>query len=174
MTTKRLLAGMLIPMLLLCPALLFSQGKIISGKVTDAKEGTPISGVSVLPKGASRGTVTGTDGTFRLTVNNDVKALVFSSIGFGTREMAINGDNLSVSLTAANTALNEVVVVAYGSRRKGDLTGAVTAISAKDFQKGAIASSEQLLLGKVAGLQVTSGGGSAGGGSRIRIRVALL
>ena len=116
MTTKRLLAGMLIPMLLLCPALLFSQGKNISGKVTDAKDGTPISGVSVLPKGSSRGTVTGTDGTFRLTINNEVKALVFSSIGFGTREMTINGDNLSVSLTAANTALNEVVVVAYSSR----------------------------------------------------------
>jgi len=63
-----------------------------------------------------------------------------------------------------------VVVVAYGSRKKGDLTGAVTSVSSKDFQKGFIPSSEQLLQGKVAGLQITSGGGSAGGGSKIRIR----
>src|SRR5205085_6944237 len=75
-----------------------------------------------------------------------------------------------VSLAVVNQQLNEVVVIAYGSKRKGDLTGAVTSVSAKDFQKGAIASSEQLLQGKVAGLQITSGGGSAGGGSKIRIR----
>ena len=161
---------MLIPLLLLCPALLFSQGKIISGKVTDAKDGSPVRGVSVSPRGSSNGTVTGADGTFRLQVNDNVKLLNFSSIGFGTKEVPVNSTNLSVSLTAVNTALNEVVVVAYGSRKKSDLTGAVTAISAKDFQKGAIASSEQLLQGKVAGLQVTTGGGSAGGGSRIRIR----
>lgn len=63
-----------------------------------------------------------------------------------------------------------MVVVAYGTRRRGDLTGSVTAVTSKDFQKGVITSSEQLLQGKVAGLQVTTGGGSAGGGSRIRIR----
>ena len=171
MTTKRLLTRMFIPlMLLLCPAMLFSQGKIISGKVTDAKDGSPVSGVTVLPKGSARGTVTGVDGGFRISVNPNVTALVFSSVGFGTKEAAITGDNVSVSLNAVNLALNEVVVVAYGSRRKGDLTGAVTAITAKDFQKGVIASSEQLLQGKVAGLQITSGGGYAGGGSRIRIR----
>ena len=62
-------------------------------------------------------------------------------------------------------------MVAYGTRKKSDLTGAVTQVSAKDFQKGNIASSEQLLQGKVAGLEVTTGGGSAGGGSRRRARV---
>jgi len=170
MTTKRLLKRMFIPLLLLCPAMMFSQGKTISGKVTDTKDGSPISGVTVVPKGSSRGVVTAADGTFRISVPASVNTLVFSSIGFGTKEAAISGDNVSVSLAASNTALNEVVVVAYGQRRRGDLTGAVTAISAKDFQKGAIASSEQLLQGKVAGLQITSGGGSAGGGSRIRIR----
>jgi TonB-linked SusC/RagA family outer membrane protein len=171
MTTKRLLKRMSIPLLLLlCPAMMFSQGKTISGKVTDTRDGSPLSGVTVLPKGSSRGVITGADGGFRISVPANVNTLVFSSIGFGTKEAAISGDNITVSLAASNTALNEVVVVAYGQRRRGDLTGAVTAISAKDFQKGAIASSEQLLQGKVAGLQITPGGGSAGGGSRIRIR----
>ena len=171
MTTKRLLTRIFIPLLLLlCPAMLFSQGKTISGKVTDTKDGSPVSGVTVLPKGSARGTATGTDGTFKITVASNVTTLVFSSVGFAAREVVINGDNVSVALIAINTSLNEVVVIAYGSKRKGDLTGAVTAVTAKDFQKGAISSSEQLLQGKVAGLQITTGGGSAGGGSRIRIR----
>ncbi len=173
MTTKRLLKRMLIPLLvLLFPVLLFAQNKIISGKVTDSKDGSPVAGVSVLPRSGAPGTGTTTDadGNFRLSVSEKITHLIFSSVGFGTKEVEITGDNISVSLTAANTALNEVIVVAYGSRRKGDLTGAVTSVSAKDFQKGAISSSEQLLQGKVAGLQITTGGGSAGGGSRIRIR----
>jgi TonB-dependent starch-binding outer membrane protein SusC len=127
MTTKRLLTGILIPlMLLLCPAILFSQGKIISGKVTDAKDGSPVSGVTVLPKGSAKGVITGADGSFRISVGNNVTTLVLSSIGFGTKEATINGDNISVSLTAVNTALNEVVVVAYGSRRKGAGTHTIT------------------------------------------------
>src|SRR5450432_3487830 len=172
MTMKRLLTGIFIPIiLLLCPALLFSQSKIISGKVTDSKDGTPLSGITVMPKGfTDRGTITGADGSFRLSVASNITSLVFSSVGYGTKEAVINGGEVSISLTVNNSSLNEVVVVAYGSRRKGDLTGAVTAINAKDFQKGAIASADQLLQGKVAGLQITSGGGYAGGGSRIRIR----
>jgi iron complex outermembrane receptor protein len=171
MTTKRLLERILIPfVMLLCPAFLFSQGKQVSGKVTDSKDGTPLAGISVVPKGFPGGTTTEADGTFKLTVNEKVTTLVFSSIGFASKEVEITGGLINVSLSSTNAALNEVIVVAYGSRRKGDLTGAVTSISAKDFQKGAIASSEQLLQGKVAGLQVTTGGGSAGGGSEIRIR----
>ena len=95
---------------------------------------------------------------------------MISFIGYATQELLIGNGVLNVSMVQSNSSLNDVVVVAYGTRRKGDLTGSVTAITAKDFQKGAIASSEQLLQGKVAGLQVTSGGGSAGGGSKIRIR----
>ncbi len=171
MKPKRLFVRIVIPLLLLLasPAL-FAQNKTISGKVTDSKDGSPLSGISVVPKGSTGGTVTAADGTFRLTVSGRVTTLIFSSIGFATKEVDINGDNLDVSLIATNASLNEVVVVAYGSRKKGDLTGSVSSISAKEFQKGAIASGEQLLVGKVAGLQVTTGGGSAGGGSRIRIR----
>ena len=171
MKPKRLFVRIIIPLLLIlaCPAL-FAQNKTISGKVTDSKDGSPLSGISVVPKGSTGGTVTGSDGSFSLTVSGRVTTLIFSSIGFATKEIDINGNTMAVTLTAINASLNEVVVVAYGSRKKGDLTGAVTSVSAKDFQKGAIASTEQLLQGKVAGLQVTTGGGSAGGGSNLHIR----
>jgi len=156
---------------LLISFLAFAQNKVITGKVNDAKDGSGLSGITVAAKGTTIATQTGNDGTFSISVPNDVKVLVFSSIGFLTQEVSLEGKtSLSIALVVNNTSLGEVVVVAYGTRRKGDLTGAVTSVTAKDFQKGSINSSEQLLVGKVAGLQVTSGGGSAGGGSTIRIR----
>src|SRR5450432_3700944 len=171
MTMKRLLTRILIPLLLLlCPAMLFSQGKIVSGKVTDAKDGSPITGVSVVPKGSTRGTITGADGSFRLSVNMNVTTLVFSYVGFASMEAAATGDNISVSLTALNAAMNEVVVVGYGTARKKDLTGAITTVGAKDFQKGNITTPEQMIAGKVAGVSVISNSGQPGAGSTIRIR----
>ena len=149
----------------------FSQDRVITGKVTDIKDGMPLPGVTVAAKGTNTGTQTDANGAYRITVGPDVTTLVFSSVGFLVQEIAIDGKtSLDVNLQVSNAALSEVVVIAYGTRKRGDLTGAVTSVSAKDFQQGNIPSSEQLLQGKVAGLQVTSGGGSAGGGSRIRIR----
>jgi TonB-dependent starch-binding outer membrane protein SusC len=142
----------------------------VTGKVTDAKDGTPISGVTVIVKGTTAATQTATDGTFKINVPANA-TLIFSNVGFTKQEIAVAGKSvIDVSFVQANQQLNEVVVVAYGSRRRGDLTGSVTAVTAKDFQKGNIASSEQLLVGKVPGLEVTTGGGSAGGGSKIRVR----
>ena len=167
---------MLMSMRLLLPLFIFfslsanGQDRVVTGKVTDSKDGSPIAGVTVTAKGSARGTSTNADGIFKLNVGNNVTTLVFSSIGYGRQEVNITGGELNVSLTTINSSLNEVVVIAYGTRRKTDLTGAVTSVSAKDFQKGNINSPEQLLQGKVAGLQITTGGGSAGGGSRIRIR----
>ena len=147
----------------------FAQDRVITGKVSDAS-GAPLSGVSVVAKGSTQGTQTDAAGQFRLSVSASVNALVLSSVGFETREVAIQGATLNVTLAAAAGSMEDVVVVAYGTRRKTDLTGSVVAVGAKDFQKGNINSAEQLLVGKVAGLSVTSGGGSAGGGSRLRIR----
>lgn len=147
-----------------------AQTKTITGKVTDKKDGSPIVGASVLVKGSRSGVQTGNDGSFSITVPASAKTLVISSVGFGSQEIAANASDFSVALIADNAALGEVVVVAYGTRRKADLTGSVTSVTAKEFQKGVINSPEQLLTGKVAGLQVTTGGGAAGGGSRIRIR----
>lgn len=146
----------------------FAQN-VVTGKVTDTKDGTPVSGVTVTVRGTKTAVQTAADGTFKINAPAGA-TLVFTSVGFGTQQATVGSGAVEVGLTQANQQLNEVVVVAYGSRRKGDLTGAVTAITAKDFQKGNIASAEQLLQGKVAGLQITSGGGTPGGGSRLRIR----
>lgn len=154
--------------LMLLSVAAFSQN-VATGKVTDTKDGTPVSGVTVTVRGTKTAVQTAADGTFRINAPAGA-TLIFTSVGFATQQATVGSNTIEVGLTQANQQLNEVVVVAYGSRRRGDLTGSVTAISAKDFQKGNIASPEQLLQGKVAGLQITSGGGTPGGGSRIRIR----
>ncbi len=157
--------------LLLLAQVSFAQNRNITGKVTDSKDGSNVQGVTVSIKGTRTAVQTQADGTYSISVPADATTLVFSSVGFATQEVSIEGKtSADVSLVVTNASLGEVVVVAYGTRRRGDLTGAVTSVSSKDFQKGNINSPEQLLQGKVAGLQVTTGGGSAGGGSRIRIR----
>ncbi|MBL0356361.1 MAG: SusC/RagA family TonB-linked outer membrane protein [Chitinophagaceae bacterium] len=144
---------------------------IVTGRVTESKKGTPLAGVTVAVKGARVSTQTGGDGTFKITVPANSSTLVFTSVGYSSQDAVIGaGAVVNVTLVESSQQLTDVVVVAYGTRKKTDLTGAVTQVSAKDFQKGNNNSAEQLLQGKVAGLQVTSGGGSAGGGSRIRIR----
>jgi len=148
----------------------FAQDRVITGKVTDAN-GAPLTGVSVTAKGSNAGTQSDAQGQFRISVASSVNTLVISSVNFTSQEVSVQGVNtVNVVLASANSTLGDVVVVAYGTRRKTDLTGSVTAVTAKDFQKGNINSSEQLLVGKVAGLSITTGGGAAGGGSRIRIR----
>ena len=147
-----------------------AQGNAVTGKVTDSKDGSPLPGATVQVKGTKTISQTGVDGVFKIMVPAGSTTLVISYSGYANEEVAISNGVANVSLKPSSNNLNEVVVVAYGTRKKGDLTGSVVSVQAKDFQKGNIASSEQLLQGKVAGLQITSGGGSAGGGSRIRIR----
>lgn len=172
MLLKKLVQRML--SLVLCLSLLlpaaFSQTKIITGKITDAKDGAPVAGASVTPKGKTNGTSTDAAGDFKITVDNDVTVLVVTSVGYTRQEITITGSTANVALTASSNNLNEVVVVGYGTQRKKDLTGAVTSVSSKDFVKGALQTPEQLIAGKVAGVQITSNSGAPGAGSRIRIR----
>ncbi len=141
----------------------------VSGKLTD-KDGNPAIGVTVQVKGTTIATKTANDGTYKINAPSANGQLIFTSAEFGQSQESINGRAV-VDVTGLIKKTEELaVVVAYGTRKKSDLTGAVTAVSAKDFQKGNIASSEQLLQGKVPGLQIVSGGGFAGGGSKIRIR----
>ncbi len=165
---KRFTESIALSFVLVLLAATASAQTVASGKVTDSKDGSPLAGVTVAAKGTKVSTQTSADGTYRITLPQGASTLVFTSVGFGRIEVPATGGD--ISLTAVNQQLNEVVVVAYGTRKKGDLTGAVTSVGQKEFQKGAIFSSEQLLVGKVAGLQVTTGGGAAGGGSTIRIR----
>lgn len=148
----------------------FSQERVVTGKVTDSKDGSPMVGVSVSVKGTSVSTQTGADGSYRLTVPRDATTLVFTSVGFGSQEASINSTSVDVSLSVSAGSLGEVVVIGYGTARKKDLTGSVSQITSKDFNKGPSASPEQLIIGKIPGVQITTGGGAPGAGSRIRIR----
>ncbi len=170
-TTKKIPKILAVAFLYMLFALPAWAQNAITGSVTDSKTGAGIPNVTVSVKGTRVSTQTDASGSFRINAPANATTLVFTSVGYALQETSIAGQSsVSVKLVQTDTKLDEVVVVAYGTRKKTDLTGAVTQVSAKDFQKGNIASSEQLLQGKVAGLEVTTGGGSAGGGSKIRIR----
>lgn len=172
MYCERLLKAIVFPCLLFISITAFTQEKVITGKVTDSKDGSAIPGVSVTAKGSSTGTSTGTDGTFRLSVNSSVTTLVVSSVGFATQEISIAGkSSIDVQLVVSNSTLGEVIVTTgYGTSKKKDLTGAITLITAKDFQKGPQTTPLQLIQGKVPGVQISTGNGAPGAGIYIRIR----
>lgn len=148
----------------------WSQSRTVTGKVTSSDDGSELPGVNVLEKGTSNGTVTDADGGFSITVGSDA-VLVFSFVGYKSSEVAVGAQtSLSVVLEADVTALSEVVVIGYGETTVKDATGAVAAVSAKDFNGGLIASPEQLIQGKTAGVQITSTSGAPGAGVQLRIR----
>ncbi len=149
----------------------FSQNSIVTGKVTDSKDGAAVQGVTVTAKGTRTATQTSTDGSFSISIPASVKSLVFSSVGFASQEISVDGrTSLNVSLVITNASLNEVVVTGYGTSKRKDLTGSIATVTAKDFQKGNITTPEQLIAGKVAGVSIISNGGQPGSGSTIRIR----
>jgi iron complex outermembrane receptor protein len=153
-------------------SLIAQESNKVSGKVTDAKDGTPLVGVTVSVKGTQQATITNYDGTYSIAVSRKTAtSLVFSYMGYTKQELAIAGKNvLDVKLAATAEMLSEVVVVGYGTVRKTDATGSISAVGSKDFNKGAITSPQELLVGKSAGVVITSNGGAPGGGATIRIR----
>ncbi|MBV9960942.1 MAG: SusC/RagA family TonB-linked outer membrane protein [Parafilimonas sp.] len=154
---------------LICGATTFAQ-KVVSGVVTDSASRSPLPGVTVTVKGTKTGTQTSNDGRFSITVPNNATTLFISSVGYGSKEVPIGTESLSISLVQSNASLNEVVVIGYGTARKKDLTGSVAIVNSKDFNKGVITTPEQLISGKVAGVSVTPNNGAPGSGSTIRIR----
>ena len=148
-----------------------SSQKKLEGHVTDSKTAAGIPGVTVLVKGTKVGTQTSGDGGFILTAPSNANTLVFTAVGYTTKEVQIGSEaTVDVSLQAAASTLTDVVVIGYGTARKKDLTGAVATVNSKDFQKGNIVTPDQLIAGKLPGVQVTSNGGAPGAGSTIRIR----
>ncbi|MBY0535808.1 MAG: SusC/RagA family TonB-linked outer membrane protein [Chitinophagaceae bacterium] len=173
MTLKRLLtASMMLLLALTVSVSAFAQDKVISGKVTDSKDGSPVVGASVVAKGSnSGGSVTGADGSFKISVAANTTTLVVSYVGYGTQEISIAGKtSVDVSLSSSGSNLNEVVVVGYGTARRKDLTGSVASVKAKDFNQGIVTAPDQLIQGKVAGVQVINNSGAPGGATTIRIR----
>ncbi|HIO27374.1 MAG TPA: SusC/RagA family TonB-linked outer membrane protein, partial [Flavobacteriaceae bacterium] len=159
----------LLVLLLAIPANVFAQ-ESISGTVTEST-GMPIPGVNVIVKNTTKGAVTDFDGNY--TINNVQKndTLVYSYIGFITQEIVfVDQASIDVTLEEDSSTLDEVVVVGYGSTTQRDLTGAVNQISTEDFNKGQQNTASQLITGKIAGVNVTSGGGAPGEGSSITIR----
>ncbi len=147
----------------------FAQ-QTISGKVTAADDGSGFPGVNILEKGTGNGSVTDGEGNYQISVSANA-TLVFSFVGYVSQEVNAGGQStLNVLLQPDVTALSEVVVIGYGETRVKDATGAVAAVSAKDFNGGLISSPEQLIQGKVAGVQMVSASGQPGAAVQFRIR----
>jgi len=148
----------------------FAQERVVTGKVTSADDGSGIPGVNILEKGTSNGTVSDSDGNFRISVGSNA-TLVFSFVGYQAQEVAVGSQSaVNVSMQSDVTALSEVVVVGYGTQEKKEITSAVTSIKSEDFNKGTVNDPVQLLQGKVAGLNITRAGGDPNGGFNIRLR----
>lgn len=142
----------------------------ITGTVTDAADGEPLIGANILVTGTSTGTITDFDGTYSLNLPDGATSLEFSYTGYTSQTVEINGRSVIDVQMSAGELLEEVVVVGYGSVKKSDLTGAVTAVSEEDFNKGVIVSPEELIQGRAAGVQITQTSGEPGAGMNIRIR----
>jgi iron complex outermembrane receptor protein len=148
----------------------FAQGSMtVNGNVKDAG-GEPIIGASILVKGTTVGTVSDLDGNFTLSVPGG-STLSISYIGYTTQEIPYRGETSLTSILREDAEmLDEIVVIGYGTVKKNDLTGSVTAIDANKLTKGLASSASDLLIGKAAGVSVTTDGGAPGSGSTIRIR----
>ncbi|MDR1160741.1 MAG: TonB-dependent receptor [Tannerellaceae bacterium] len=145
--------------------------KRITGTVKDAR-GESIIGANIIEKGTTNGIITDTDGHFQLEVSQDA-VITVSYIGYNPQEISTTGKNTLDIVLAENTqALDEVVVIGYGSVRKSDITGSVSSVKVSELKEGAGTSIDQMLLGKSAGVNVVQNSGEPGGGFSINIRGA--
>ena len=156
---------------LLLPISILAQNSL-SGVIVDKKSNQPIPGVNVTVQGANKGTTSDFDGKFQLAGLKNGDVLVFSFIGYTNEILKFTGQkSVTISLDESANQLQEVVVqVGYGSVKKKDVTGSIAVISSKDFNRGAIVSADQLLVGKAAGVRITSDGGQPDTPPNIRIR----
>jgi TonB-linked SusC/RagA family outer membrane protein len=169
--SKRNLCKIFLAMILLLPGVAFSQSREVKGIVSEAATGEPLVGVSVTQKGTANTAITDVAGNFTITVPADA-TLVFSFVGFASEEVQARSTTINVQLQEAISALDEVVVVGYGTMRKADLTTAVASVSADEWADRPIISAQQALQGKAAGVQITQPSGRPGGGVTIRVRGA--
>lgn len=148
------------------------QGQI-SGLVTSSETGEPLIGASIVVKGTTGGTVTDLDGRYQLNVPTEASILEFSYVGHRTQNVVIDGRTvIDVQLEVDLAQLDEVVVIAYGTVKKSDMTGAVSSMKEKDFNEGVANSVDQLIVGRAAGVQVSQTSSEPGGGVSIRVRGA--
>lgn len=164
-----ILRSMLFVFAVMMTGIVHAQSLTVSGTVSDATG--PLPGANVAVKGTNIGTVTDFDGNYTLNEVPQNGTLIFSFVGFVAQEVPVNGrTSINVNLAEDAGALDEVVVIGYGTTSIKDATGAVDVISSEDFNKGVISSPEQLIQGKTAGVQITQSSGEPGAGISLRIR----
>ena len=146
----------------------FAQQIAVKGIVKDTT-GEPVIGANVLVKGTTNGTITDFDGNFQLSANKG-DIIVISFIGFTAQELPATAELMNVVLKDDSEMLSEVVVIGYGVAKKNDLTGSVTAMKPDEMNKGLVTNAQDMMQGKIAGVNVTSASGTPGAGAQIRIR----
>lgn len=148
-----------------------AQEMTVRGKVTGYESNESLPGVNIIIKGTSTGTVTDIDGNYSITVHDPSAILVFSYIGFVQEEVAVNGQStVNLAMVPDITSLDELVVIAYGTARKEDLTGAVEQVKMQEMQAAPVKSFDEALGGRVAGLTVSSNDGQPGSNNNMVIR----
>ncbi len=169
---QKLLGKTFLWLFLALPILGFSQGTV-SGNITDSSYGGPLAGVNVVVKGTSRGAVSDFDGNYSINVDSFPATLVFSSLGYETRELTVEGPTtLNVAMAESATGLDEVIVTGLGtSIKRSNLANAVATVS-NDELVGTTAQStlDGALYGKLTGVNITSSSGAPGGGFALRLR----
>ena len=169
---KVLKKQLMLTVTLLCYSLIGwaqSQFGNLSGTVTD-ESGMPLVGVSVVIKGTNKGVATDFDGKYSLTDVPKGAVLQFSSVGYQTTDVKANNSQLNIKLAEATQNLDEVVVVGYGTQKKGDVTTAITSVKTKDLEQRPVISAAQAIQGRAAGIQVVQPNGTPGAGLAVRIR----
>lgn len=171
-TIKRKIVRMLMAAIFAVTCMSMQAQTTVTGTVTDSS-GEPVIGASVVEKGKSNGAATDIDGNYTITVSGPNASLVFSYVGCESQTVALKGrTRVDVTLADSREALDEVVVVGYGTQRKSDITGSVARISEDQMKQSIVTNADQMLQGRVAGVQVTQNSGAPGGATSIRIRGA--
>lgn len=146
-----------------------TKGHVVKGRITDEK-GEPIIGATIMEKGSTNGTVSDLDGNFTINIPAG-STLQVSYIGFTSKDIVVgNKRSLQINLQEDNKVLNEVVVIGYGTQRKGDVTSSVGSVKSEDFTVGAVNDAGQLIQGKIAGLSITNPSGNPVGGTEVALR----
>nr|WP_321409277.1 TonB-dependent receptor [uncultured Carboxylicivirga sp.] len=168
---KRVIQTLLL-MFMIGVGIINAQTKTITGTITDATDGSPIPGATVMVKGTTTGTITSFDGVYSLDVPAEAETLVFSFVGMKTEEVALTGQTvINIALKTESIGMEEVVVTAYGSKGAPGLKGAISVVTAKDLEQVPVATFDQMLQGKTTGLTISTGSGQPGSGNtKVRIR----
>ncbi|GAB3969878.1 TonB-dependent receptor [Spirosoma terrae] len=167
---RHLIKFRLAGLLLLFSITAFAQD-VITGKVIDAKTREPLPGATVIVQGTNLATTTDSEGTYRLTVSSPNGKITVSYVGFLAKTIDLaNQKKIDVELEPNISMLEDVVVIGYGTAKKSDITGSVASLTEKSFNKGVNVSAEQLIAGKVSGVQIIQNSGEPGGGITVNIR----